>query len=291
MGVFDDVSVIIPTMACKERAAEIRRAVQSVRLSSSNLIQIIVVVNGSRADSNVLDWLGAQADIKMEIIPEPSLPGALRRGRELVLTDYFSTLDDDDVYLPGATDAKLAALVVENEADFLVGNSYRHLDGVDTKMYQKLADVPGDPLGCLMQFAWLHNGNALYRTKSVDPSFFNDLHAYAEWTWLAFRLTMAGKKVAILDQPVFRYMDTANSLSKSTAYFRAHIPLFMRMLDCEPPYRISRIIHRKRSAAHHGASVAALGRGARIESWKHHWKSLTGVGGWRYLSYTRHLIV
>ena len=97
------VSTIIATMAAPERAELVRRAVLSVRRGSELPVTIIVVVNGKRSDPELVDWLRRQPDVKLEIVAQPSLPNALLRGRELVRTPFFSTLDDDDEYLSDAS--------------------------------------------------------------------------------------------------------------------------------------------------------------------------------------------
>ncbi len=178
------------------------------------------------------------------------------------------------------------------QADVVVGNYYQHCDNADSLRYDRLADVPADPLEALMRFNWLHNGNALFRSKAVGLQYFKDYHAFAEWTLVAYRLAMDHKKVAVLDIPVFRcYGETPGSLSKSDAYFASYIPLFKRMLAFSPPRHVARMIHRKMGAAYHDASVAAKQNGFYQEAWKHHWQSLIMNGGLRYLSYTRHLIL
>ena len=283
------VSVIIPTMASSERGAMLQRAVISIRASSNKPICIIAVVNGNRFDATVCDWLKAQSDVQFEYITEPSAPGAILRGRELVKTEFFSTLDDDDEYLLNMTDEKLAVLQADPHADLLVANVFHCLDGVDSLLYERLIDVKNSPVECLMRFNWLHNGNALYRSSSVGLVFFRDYHPYAEWTLVAFRLALAGKKVAVLDRPAFRWNDTAASLSKSQAYFQSYIPLFRRMLALSPPQQIVRMIHRKMGAAYHDASVAALRDGRRLDAWRDHLQSLFMTGGLSFLSYTRHL--
>jgi glycosyltransferase involved in cell wall biosynthesis len=284
------VSVIVPTMAAAQRGELLKRAVASIRASSALPLQIIVVVNGNRRDAAVCAWLEQQPDVRTEYVDSPSAPGAILRGRELVQTPYFSMLDDDDEYLPGATDKKLAALQADAQADFLVANAYICLNGVDRMLYKRLEEVSADPLASLMLFNWLHNGNALYRSASVGADFFRDYHPYAEWTWLAFKLVTGAKRVATLDMPVFRYHDTVGSLSKSGLYMQALLPLLQRMLDSTPPPHIARMIQRKRSAAYHDASVQAVRDGRRSEAWKHHLHSLVLNGGLRYISYTRHLL-
>lgn len=284
------VSVIIPTMASAARAELLKRAVHSIRASSCQPIKIIAVVNGNRFDAAVCHWLKAQPDIRFEYVEKPSAPNAVLRGRELVETEFFSALDDDDEYLQGSTDQKLVLLQADAKADLVVGNYYQHRDGREFLSYDRLNAVPAEPLEMLMEFNWLHNGNALFRTASIDVRYFQDYHAFAEWTLVAFRLALDGKKVAVVDAPVFRCNEeTPGSLSKSPAYFQAYLPLFKRMLGLAPPRHVVRMIHRKIGAAYHDASVDALHDGRRATAVLHHLRSLVCTDGLRYLSYTRHL--
>lgn len=269
----------------------LQRAIESIRASSTKPILIIAVVNGDRFDVEVCDWLKAQPDIRYEYVSKPSAPNAVLTGRQLVNTIFFSTLDDDDEYLPGTTDLKVAALLTDLAADFLVANACQFPIDSSEPWFNCLADVPSNPLRCLMQFNWLLSGNALYRTSAIGVGYFEDAHPYAEWTWLAFRFAMDKLRVAILDVPTFRYyVNTAGSLSKSMIYAEAYVPLFRRMLACAPPPEIATTIHRKIGAAHHDASEIALHSGDRFEAWRHHLRSLIGAGGFRYLAYTRHLL-
>jgi hypothetical protein len=284
------VTVIIATMARVDRRMQLRRAVSSIRASSNQRVRIIVVVNGNQFDTILCDWLRMQADVQLEMAPTLSLPTARRRGRELVRTEFFSTLDDDDEYLPLSTDMKMQGLATNGDADFLIGNSFENKNGVDLLMYEKLPIVSSNPLKHLMQFAWLHNGNALFRTDAIGLDYFVDLPHFAEWTWLAFRLAHDNRKLAVLDVPVFRYNDTTTSLSKTEDYLRSHIPLFKRMLSFPLPPDIIKMIRRKISASHHESSLAAKNGGRLIEAWRHHMKSLFIGGGIRYVSHTRHLL-
>lgn len=275
-------------MACAERAALLRRAIVSVRASSAGPVRIIAVVNGGRADPAVCDWLAAQPDVVLDHVAAASAPGAVLKGRNRVHSGFFATLDDDDEYLPGTMDRRIALLRADPQADLLISNAYRCCEGVDRLFHERLSEVQADPLTCVMRANWLTSGNALYRTAAVGLAYFQDFHPYAEWTWLAFRLALNGKRIAILDEPACRHHDTAASLSKSQGYAQSYLPLFKRMLEGAPPPAVVRMIRRKIAATCHDASVAALGDGRRLEAWRQHWHSLTS-GGLQYLPYTRYL--
>jgi glycosyltransferase involved in cell wall biosynthesis len=186
------VTTIIPTMATRERAPALRRAVESIRRSSTEAVEIIVVVNGARSDAELCEWLRSQPDVHFEYVAQPSAPNAVLRGRELVRTPFFSTLDDDDEYLDGALDIRLAAIESAPDVDVVVTNGYLHCAGTDARYYDDLAQVPHDPLASLFASNWLHNCNTLFRSATIGREYFADFHPFVEWTWLAFRLAMAG---------------------------------------------------------------------------------------------------
>lgn len=284
------LSVIVPTLADSARATQIERCVRSIRLSSSAPISIIVVVNGSRYDASICKWLQSQSDIRFEKIDQPSLPGALLRGRTLVNTPFFSTLDDDDEYLPGSSDRKLLALEASPNAAYAVGNGFRHEADSDFPLYRDFGAINLDPLGSLFRVPWLNSGNAVYRTDSVSPGYFEDLHQYAEWTWLAFRLCLDGKVVRVVDEPCVRINVTPGSLSHSESYRNAYLTLYERMLSLGPPPAVVRLIRRRIGAAWHDRSTFALSRGERREALMNHLRSLVLPGGLRYVGYTRRLL-
>lgn len=284
------VSVIVPTMASSHRAQSLKRAIHSIRKSSRKPIHIIAVVNGPRKDPAVCAWLAAQSDVQVEFLETPSAPIAVRRGRELVTTPYFSTLDDDDEYLAGGTDVKLR-LIEDSRADLTVTDGHRHIDGMDARFYWRIDRAFQDPLRALMSFGWLNGCNALYRTSSIDVGCFHDGHPFGEWTWLAFRLALAGKKIKVSEALTFRIYDTPGSLSKTDQYVDSYLGLFNRMLQSGAPMSINRMIRRRRSAFWHAASSAALERGDWIKAIALHLRSMSEVGGLRYLSFTRHFFL
>lgn len=284
------VSVIIPTIAIKEKESLLRRAVESIRRSSAKQVGIITVVNGGRADDGICQWLKAQPDIHYERVATPSSPLAVLRGRELVQTPFFSFLDDDDEYLIGGTDLKLSVFSSHTDADAVITSGFRNNGEIDEPAMASIEQVPLAPLPSLFESNWLSSCNALYRSSSFPPTFFADSHPYAEWTWLAFKLALAGKQLVAINQPTFRIHDTPGSLSKSECYLDAYQTLYQRMLDLDPPLDVARSIQIRMSSDWHDQSVRALSRGRRLEAIDCHLRSLMLPGGLRYLTYTRRLI-
>lgn len=285
------VTVIIPTMASLQRASMLERAIASIRRSSSSPVQIIIVVNGKKYDDQLCEWLKSQADIQFDYLEAPSAPQAVLRGRELVTTPYFSTLDDDDEFFEGAIDLRLRLMEADLSMDVVVTNGYRSVDCRDVIIYKNLADVPENPIQSLMNINWLSSCNALYRTLSIEREYFIDSHPYGEWTWLAYKLAMAKKKIGISNEATFRINDTLGSLSKSEYYKTTYLLLFERMLECSPPRDVARLIRRKRGAAWHDASDVSLNNGHRMEAFKYHLRSLFEPGGLKYLGNFRKFLM
>jgi hypothetical protein len=266
------------------------RAVTSVRASSRGEVKIIAVVNGNRSDPDVLSWLTTQPDVHCEYLDSGSAPLAQLHGRELVNTEFFSFLDDDDEYLPGATDMKVERLDAHADAAMVVTNGFYQRGEVERVFYDHLSEVRADPLTALFRENWLNGDNALFRAARVPVDYFRNPHPYCEWTWLAYRLAMDRQRVEVLERPAFRCHDSPNSLSKSAAYMSVLIPLCQRMLDRRPPPPVARLIKRRVASTYHTMSSAALRRGDWRGAWRAHLRSLGLASGWRYLSYTRHLL-
>ncbi len=282
------ISIIVPTLAENKRADRLKRCINSIKKASSNVfVEIIVIVNGRKHDEILCDWIKSQDNIRFEYDPKPSLPNAIFRGRQLVTSDFFSFLDDDDEYLDGAINDRLSIIGCHPEMDLVVSNGYIN-NGVDDRLFcENLIEVQHDPLMNLFNANWLASCGALYRSSSFNPEFFEDSHPYAEWTWFAYKLGLDGKKIAVLDKPTFRINDTPGSLSKSSAYREAYFELFERMLERNPPREIGNIIKRKLGAAHHDRSDSDLHSGRYFSALSNHFKSLCLPGGISYLPYTR----
>lgn len=284
------VTVIIPTIASKEKKPLLARAIASIFRSSASPISILAVVNGPWADPEVCDWLKSLAAVKFERMTEGSLPKAQLRGRELVSTPYFSFLDDDDELLENATDWRLAALRDYPAASLVVSSGFRCVDLVDSPIMTHIARVPSDPLRTLFDENWLSSCNVLFRSALVRADFFEDFHAYAEWTWLAYKLACDGAQIVAVSEPTFRIHDTPGSVSKSQAYHDAYQSLYRRMLDYKPPKAIQRIIKARLSADWHDRSVMALALGDKKLAGVCHFRSLLLPTGLKYAPYTRHLL-
>lgn len=285
------VSIIIATMATKKRSSQLRNAIKTIRESSSNPVRIIVVVNGSKYDLDTCEWLKSQDDIIYEQLEQPSLPQAIKHGVSLVNTEFYGCLDDDDEFINMAIDRRLAAIEHNPEIDLVVSNGYRRVNNLDTSTYQELRSLTQEPLTKLMEFNWLASCNSLFRKSSIGNEFFSDTHPFAEWTWLAFKICMSGKNIAVIDDYTFRINDTEESLSKSDEYLNAYIPLFKKMLKMNPPCKEKILIQKKLSAAYHEAADHALKNGSLKLAFKMHILSLFQKGGLKYITFSRYFLL
>lgn len=285
-----DITAIIPTLCEGVRRDLLLRSIESIHLASELSIRILVVVNGQRFDSRLLDILKARDDIEILQISEGSQTKAQLVGRQQVSTEYFCFLDDDDEYLAGALDIRLSLLQQDHTADLVVTNGFSSRDGCDHQTYSHLSRVNDQPLNELFRENWLHNCNHLFRSSTVPSSYFEDPHPYNEWTWLAYRLALDGKKIIASDVPTFRYNDTPGSLSKSSIFILSSISLYERMLSMHPKRDIVEIICKRLCNAWHHVSVSELQSGHRIKAIGAHLRSLTcHWSGLKFLPYTRHL--
>lgn len=281
------VTIVIPTTCDGARREAIARAIGSVLAQEGVDVRLLLVVNGIQFDPHMLEELRGNSRFSTIQLPEPDLPAARASGRRAVRTEYFGFLDDDDELLPGALGRRCAAMVEQPSVDFVVTNGYR--GAAEAPHLRRTERIATDPVVALLEQNWLASCAGLFRSSSCDQHFFDEMPAYLEWTALAFRLLHAGKRVAYIDECTYRINDSPISLSKSTSYRAATAQILADLLRLETPQPVRRRLRQMLTAARHDLSVASLQQGKRLQAWKYHLQSLTGSGGLRYLSYTRHM--
>lgn len=283
------VSVVIPTTCRTSRVGTLRRAIASAQAQDGIELDLIVVVNGPDFDREMVDELCADPRMRVEYLPVPDLPAALRHGRTLALAPFFSFLDDDDEYLPGALRLRADVLLRSPEIDLVATNGFR---GAGEQLYLHSTDgVESDPLGTLLRTNWLCSCGALFRGSTVPLDFFDGQTRYFEWTMLALRLALAGRRVRFLDTPTYRIHQAEGSLSRSEAYHRAE-PDFLASLEAfDLPPRHRHTLRRKYHGALHALAERAVRNDDIASAWRFHVRSLRGWPGMRHAVYTRRLIV
>jgi glycosyltransferase involved in cell wall biosynthesis len=283
------VSVIIPTACRRERTAALQQAVASVLMQEGVDVEIIVVVNGPDYNHDLFAWLTENPRLRVEYRPEPSLPAAHRVGRSLVTKPFFSFLDDDDEYLPGALLIRLDAMLEDPTVDVIATNGVwgggseepyiRHTDGVEE-----------DPLGALLRGNWLGSGGALFRSATVGLDNFDGRTRFFEWTMIAWRVATAGLKVRFIDVPTYRMNATPNSLSRSEAYYLAEPGFLQSLLEAEISGEHRRRIRDKILAANHFIADWYVRSGNAPRAWRYHLRSVRGAAGLRHLVFTPKLL-
>jgi hypothetical protein len=279
------VSVIIPTTAELRRRDSLLRAIDSAISQHGAVAKLVVVVNGSRCYPSLLQEL-EELPLQIVRLREASLPSAIHAGRLSVASQYFSFLDDDDIYLPDALECRLDALNSKG-ADFAVSNGINAAGGL---VIPDIRAAESNPLRALMTTNWLASCGGLYRSESISAEFFLELVKYVEWTVLGFRLLMAGKKVCFVDDLTFRLSDTEGSASKQRSMESVlNGAAVVEYMFTHAPAEVRAGLAWKRAATYHEISDYCLHSGHLSQAWRMHVSSIR-MGGWQYLAYTRHLI-
>lgn len=286
------ISVLVCTLARKKRAALLERALASILERQDGLGRPIVVVNGTLFDEALLRRLQARTDITLVCRAKPSLSAALFAGRKQVDTPYFATLDDDDELLPDALAKRLAALTADPTADLVVTNGYyddgrvtEHLD------YPNLARLARDPIRSVLEKPWLQSINALYRSDRVTVRDFEGMPDYLEWTWFALKLARR-HRIAFLDEPTYRLnRGEPDSLSFSNQFYFGVPRAIRAILTLDLPADVRREFRHRLSASLHDVSDRARRAGNYRLAWRSHVASLGVQPSWRWLFYTRRLLL
>ncbi len=284
------ITVIVPTLATRERAPYLRRALESIRAQSPVRALSLVIVNGPDFNQDLVDELLQMPDVRVIRQKEASLPAALRTGRENVRTELFSELDDDDCLLKGALARRRDFLSQHPDCEVVVSNGHICVDGSDSPSLPDPGAVQRDPLRALMQRNWLLPGAALFRTSAITRDYFAAIPPYLEWTYLALLLATRAR-LRFLADLTFRHFDGHSfSVDKSRACILGRAQSLARLLDMDLPGFVKRRTRARIADAHHAACELYLAEGDLRAAWKEHRQSLRYARGIRYLLYTRYLL-
>ena len=286
----ETITVIFPTLARKERAAGLRRAIESVTSQEAVRAVPLIVINGAARDPELVRALTADRSLRVISIDERGIPGAFRAGRAQVDTPWYSGLDDDDLMLPGALALRLGTLEARPELDAVVTNGYRRDATGDTLHVRDAALVQRDPLGALLTGNWLLPGSWLFRTERMGPEVFRETPPWFECTYLAVRLASAGRMVFLEEPTVVWHSDVPASESKSREFRLGEADALARILELDLPAGFRAGIRRKIAGACHTAAQGHLKEGNPREAWHWHLRSLKEPGGWRFLLYSRRVL-
>jgi hypothetical protein len=270
-------TVIIPTTATAGRRTSLLNAIHSAGEQSGVSTKILVVVNGQQFDPVLFAILRSRQDIKVVALTVADLPGALFAGRQLVDTEFFCFLDDDDEILPNGLAARLRALTERPDVAFVATNGYCRSNGAEQVNITNTEMVSADPVLAMTDKCWLASCGGLYRTSMVDVRAFADLPHFLEWTYLGLKLAST-RRMFFLDEPTFRIYDSEDSLSSSVEYRVGSVAALHAALDLSLPRRVTHRLRTRLSAAHHVlAGHYVSGNKLRL-AWAHHLASLAQPG-------------
>lgn len=283
------VSVIVPTCAELSRASLLWRAIGSLLNNQDGLVLPVVAVNGARYLPEVLDELRRRRDIRCIYLEEAGTMSARLAARRVIDTEFFGMLDDDDEYLPGAAKVQTGPLLADPSIDAVVTNGYRRENGRDVLNFPGFSTFQRNPLSSLMEWPWLNSGGLLCRSETVSSSYL-EVPRSMELTYMAMKLALS-RKLRFLDTPTYRWCrDTPEPQSRSKRYMKGAPEAISRMMALNPPTHIRRRLARKRAASLHFLSDWEKTEGNYHAAWRYHLRSLLSLHGFKYLSYTRHLV-
>ena len=285
-----NVSVIMPTRALRQRRVLLRRALDSVLAQEAVSVVPLVIINGSDRDAELTRELQADRRLRVVTLEDADLPNALRTGREMVDTNWFAELDDDDVLLPGALAVRVQALEQRPEFDAVVTNGFMRDSAGDTLNISDVFFVERDPLRALLCHNWMLPGAWLCRTHTVGPQVFEGMPRFLENTYLALRLATSCR-IKFLDCPtVIWHTDTPLSESKSRAYVVGQAAALRRILELDLPLDVQAQFRSRVSDACNAIARLYLQEGNLKKAWGWHLQSLREPGGWRYFPHTLRLV-
>jgi glycosyltransferase involved in cell wall biosynthesis len=283
------VSVVIPTTCEHARSALLMRAIDSVLSQTGVEVELVVVVNGNLLDRLIFESLRSMPGLIVQYKLEPGAQLACRHGLSQATGEFVSFLDDDDELLSGALALRARALTEDSSLDFVVTNGFRG-PGTNPVLVQTQG-IRQNPLTALLDQNWMASCGGMFRRSTCGDEYFAGLPRYTEWTVLAYRLMLAGKQMSFIDVPTYRINDTPDSASKSPEFRRASIEVLEQLLALPLPTPVRARLRGRMSVARHEVSVMDLENGNLHAAWRHHLLSLTAPAGWRYLPYTRHLLL
>ncbi len=285
-----EITVFIPTVATRERAPHLRKALNSVRAQHGVRVRLLVIANGGQCDKALLSELDARNDITVLHSPLADFPNALRLGRQAVQTPYFAELDDDDELLPDALSLRFDYLERNPRLDAVISNGWiRSKDG-DEPSIPDITTVRADPLRSLLHRNWLLPGAALFRSERVPADWFDTIPRCLEWTWIGLNISLHSR-IAFLEQPgVLHFSDLPFSTYTSHSCLAARAEAIRGLFTLPLPADVRQHLRAKLADALHAVSDLHRNEGDARTAWKAHLESLTLPGGWRYYAYTRHLL-
>jgi len=284
------VTVIVPSRGQAERLDALRCAIESIAAQQDVHAIPLIVLNGSDVCPRVEAALRADGRVRVVTQGESSLPNAYLVGRQAVETPWFATLDDDDLLLPGALARRVEELERRPDHAVVVTNGYRRDGGQDVVHIQPPLDVAADPLRALPRRNWLLPGSWLCRSAMVGPAVFDGMPRCLECTFLAARFASELRMVWIDEPTVVYHVGSPLAVTRSRDYIVGQMDALRVILALPLPDDVRRALRRHMAGDYHDAADYDWRAGSLRSAWRWHVASLLEPGGWRHVTFTRHLL-
>lgn len=284
------VTIIIPTLGLRERAASLQAAIESALGQAGVYATVIVVLNGTDRGAEVERALRDNQRITLLVREMRGLPAALAAGRAIVRTPWFTALDDDDLLLPGALLLRVRALEERADCAAVITNGYIRNGASDVLHVQPDQRVNADPVRAMLERNWLLPGSWLCRSEMVGVSIFEGMPSYLECTYLALRIASEHPIVWHDTPTVVYHVGSPAAESLSRAYVLGQVKGLRRIMALDLPNDVRRALRSRIAGAYHAAADRERRDGALLEAWRWHVASLLRPSGWRYAFFTRYLL-
>jgi glycosyltransferase involved in cell wall biosynthesis len=284
------VTIIIPTLGLRERAASLQAAIESALTQAGVCPTVIVVLNGQRRCADVEDALRNDSRVTLVNREAPGIPDALIEGRTRIETPWFTALDDDDLLLPGALLLRIRALEQRIDCAAVVTNGYKRHGARDDLHIPANQDVNADPIRSMLERNWCLPGSWLCRTSLVGVSTFQGMPSHLECTYLALRIA-SEHPIIWVDTPTVVYtVGSPEAESLSRAFLLGQVHALRCILTLRLPSDVRRAFRERIAGAYHVAADFERNSGDAGQAWRLHAASLLHPSGWRYVPFTRHLL-
>jgi hypothetical protein len=283
-------TVVIASLCDDARGELLKRACESVRAMAGDYdYSIIVVANGPRVSSKVLDTLVTRPDTHVIRLRSGSHPLARRVGAELADSEFLAFLDDDDELLPNTLSRKIAQFRQNPEIDVLVTDGLRINGSTATKIFPPPEARCADLVETMMRTGWGACALTL-RTQNVDLSALDAEFRHMEWTLTVLELARR-HKFGFLDEPTYRYYETTpDSLSKRAEHNLAAPEVWRRLSKSYAGTRYDAAVRRRYGTECHHASWEYARQGKIRDAWRLHAESLQSPGGVAFVPFSARLL-
>ena len=243
---------------------------------------IIVVANGARVSSSVLEWLATRTDTRVIRLRSGSHPLARRVGAEMADSEFLGFLDDDDELMLNALAPKIAYFRQHPEIDVLVTDGLRVNGSTVIKIFPPPEARRADLVETMMHAGWGACALTL-RMQNIDLSAFDAEFRHMEWTLTALKLARR-YRFGFLDEPTYRYYEnTPDSLSKRPDHDLAAPEVWRRLSETYADTRYDTAVRRRYGTVCHHVSWKLARQGRMRDAWRLHAEALRSPGGMAFV--------